>query len=62
MVNTIPRVVENIVKHIKTVVSDSFQLQFAEDYDCCSMAGHAAGAVLRVDATNRALPAGGCWA
>ncbi|CAK9092185.1 unnamed protein product [Durusdinium trenchii] len=29
------------------------------DYDCCSMAGHAAGAVLRVDATNRALPAGG---
>eukprot|EP00931_Biecheleriopsis_adriatica_P059553 TRINITY_DN35649_c0_g1_i2.p1 TRINITY_DN35649_c0_g1~~TRINITY_DN35649_c0_g1_i2.p1 ORF type:complete len:1722 (-),score=283.85 TRINITY_DN35649_c0_g1_i2:324-4907(-) len=29
------------------------------DYDCCAMAGHAGGALLQVDGTNRALPSGG---
>ena len=29
------------------------------DYDCCDMAGHGAGSVLRVDATNVARPAEG---
>ena len=30
-----------------------------KDYDCCDMAGHGAGSVLRVDATNVARPAEG---
>ena len=29
-----------------------------QDYDCCQMAGHAAGAVLQVDGSDRALPFG----